>query len=222
MSVPRVDSIAVVPSWIRLPTAICLVILSLGCSGPRDLAARVPPPTGSAESAAHGRRILGRLKGDQPAQEERGRRRFQGRSTIGSAELREPTDVAFLRVLVRDLVASGFASAATLDQEDPDLILDVTLLRLYGSYTEGVETLPLVIPTSSVEARCQVLFQLRDGWGRTFLEKELNSEDRGVAAAVGGLSSAALNSLTRCIRDVMDELISELGRADLSKPTSAG
>ncbi len=196
--------------------------LSLGCSGPRDLAASVPPPSGSVESPGPGRRVLVRLKGDQRPLEERGRRRFQGRSTIGSAELREPTDVAFLRVLVRDLVTIGFASAATLDQEDPDLILDVTLLRLYGSYTEGVETLPLVIPTSSVEARCQVLFQLRDGWGRTFLEKELNSEDRGVAAAVGGLSSAALNSLTRCIRGVLDELIAELGHADLSKPTSAG
>jgi hypothetical protein len=183
-----------------------------GCSSPLDLAALVPPPAHREEAPVLDL-VLVRLTADQRPPIERGRRRFQGASTIGTDTLREPAEVALLRVVARDLVASGCAREASLTAAAPSHQLDIALQRLSASYTEGIETLPFLLPTSTIEAGIRAEVVLTDRSGRVFLRRTYAAEESRQAAALEGLSSAAAAALARSIRQALDAMLPEIAQS---------
>lgn len=189
-----------------------VLILTLpGCaSGPQDLVELTQRTSLRIAGEPLGR-IEVRLGSDRRPPHEHGIRRPPGRSSLGGNSLFEPADVAFLRVLARDLQDAGVASEAGLQVREPDYVVVLHLEHLAASYNEGVETLVVpVLPTSVIHARCEAQITLRDPVGRRFFDRVFAADQNATGALIDGLESAAAEALADALRSWIDQAIPAL------------
>ena len=144
---------------------------------------------------------------------DRGRSSYPGESSLDESDLLEPTDVVILRVLARDLVRAGVAREASITEDGQRYTLGLTLIRGGALFDQGVESLTMVIPTSSIEATCRYRVRLRDDVGRIYLEKEFAAKRETSSSLVGGTGSNAAEALANAIREAIDRTLPEVHRA---------
>lgn len=191
----------------RLVVALGAAVLLTGCaSDPHDLVALTPTPTYRASGEPLGPFQV-KLETDRRPPREHGVRKYPGRSYLGGNALVEPTGVSLLRVLARDLVLAGVAPEAGLAARDQGYVLGVTVDHLGASYNDGVETLVPVLPTSAIEARCEVRLVVRDLVGRVYLDQVFAAERNAVAAMLTGIQSTAATTLGEALRALSDQVL---------------
>jgi hypothetical protein len=154
--------------------------------------------------------MLVRLLSDSRPPEERGTRKFLGTSYVGGNTLIEPTDVSLIRILARDLVASGVSTGASWTDAGEPYTLDVAIKHLGAAFSEGPQTLTVVLPVSPVHARCAFGLRLRDRDGRLFLDEVFSSEVRRSGALLTGLEREAVKALSEAIRAAVDQALPRL------------
>ena len=196
-------------------TGLCLLLLLGACahqgSRPVDLVTLVELPARRPSGPSLGA-ILVRIHADTRPMEERGTSEYLGRSYVGDQDFSEPTDVGLLKVLARDLVAAGVASAAGLEDTGQPLTLDMEILHAGASFGSGLETL-ILLPTSEVQARCNLRLLLRDRAGRILLDAPFDSRLTSQASVIGGLRSSASRRLAEAIRETLDAALPVIATA---------
>lgn len=195
---------------------LAVILLCVGCAGcasaPQDLVALTPATTFRATGQALGPFQV-RLDTDRRPPQEHGTRKYPGRSYLGYNDLVEPTAVSLLRILARDLRASGVASIAGLERRDDGYVLEVHVVHLGASYNDGIETLVPVLPTSAIAARVAIRLRVRDRVGRLFLDATYTAERNTVAALLTGIQSTAAATLAESLRAVCDQALPEIHRS---------
>lgn len=200
------------PRMTKAAFAAAAACFLVACSSSRDLVESTAPSRFRAGAEPIGS-VLVRLKADMRPREERGVRQFVGTSYLGGNDLVEPTDVSLLRILARDIKRTGVAADASFQDDEQPYILDASILHLGASYSEGVESFTMVLPTSSIQAKCAVRLELRDRAGRVFLDEVFEREERRGGARLTGLERDAARALSAAIRGTVDDALPKLAAA---------
>ena len=185
-----------------------------GCQGPAgvDLARRCPPTEFRAVGAPLPP-IWVQLTSDRRPLAQSGREDILGRTYYAENTLLEPIEAALIRVLARDLAASGVTSSAGVRDAEQPLVVEVDLVDGAASYEQGPEALLLVLPVSGLEARCSLRLRLRDRLGRKFLDARYQARAEGSASWLGGPGEAAIALLAEVLRDVVDQTLPQIHQA---------
>ena len=188
--------------------AVCLILAACS-STPLQISesippteVRLPPPRLPA--------VQIKLGSDKRPIHEHGDRKYLGRSYLRASSLTEPTSVTLLRALVRDAVGSGLCREAGLAPEDQPYILAVDIEHLAASFGEGLENLTLILPTSAIEAVCEIRLRFLDRDGRLFLDGTYRGTAEGSGSLAGGLEEAAASRLGVAIRRAIDQALPEI------------
>lgn len=198
-------------SALRALLALVLIALAGGCSASSfDLVSEVEETEASSDAPTLDP-ILVKLRSDRRPLEQHGHRKYLGMSYLPASRMAEPTSVALLRVLVRDLVASGVARAASLLEKEQRYVLEVDIVNLYGAFGEGLENLTIILPTSGIEGLCTMRLRLRDRDGRRFLDQVFEGRAEGAASLLVGLEESATRRLAEAIRKAVDAALPVLG-----------
>lgn len=198
---------------ILLSVVVCAALLS-ACSGPQALVELTADT--DARSSHEPFTALGvKLRSDRRPPHEHGTRAYLGKSYLGGNSLEEPTSVSLLRILARDLVAAGIARKAEVGLEAPPYTLLVGINHLYAGFSEGIENLTLILPTSRIIAACDIQLVLQDEKGRTFLDRTYLGEASSNAAILSGLESSAARTLAVAIRQAIDQALPEIRQAEV-------
>ena len=186
-----------------------MILLLASCADQWDLLAETPRPAFTHDGEALGV-ILVELGSDKRPPLEHGASLYPGESWLTSDALLEPTDVALLRILARDLKNTGLASKASLRQTNPDYRVRVGILNLGAATDEGFSSIALVLPTTSVTARVRIHVALIDQSGRRFLSKEYSAESNAHTVPLAGSESLSVDLLAETFRAVLDQVLPEL------------
>ena len=198
--------------WIRCGLATAVVVFATSCGSSQFDIARATPATSWRSDRALGAVQLV-LKGDRRPLEERGLRAYVGGSWLGGRDLVEPLEIAFLRIIARDLTTSGLSHDARVAAEGQPLLLEMTLENLGCRYSEGLENLAFLLATSSLHAEVSILFRWRDHEGRVFFESEFHAARDAKASPASGLRERAVSLLSEAIRDAIDQMLPRLTRS---------
>lgn len=204
--------------------AIALLGALLGaCSSPIDLVARATDP-GSERDEALPRPDLGRLRlvlvTDRRSLTERGSRRPGGRSYLGTSRLSEPLEVAVLKVIGQHCLQRGWATEIVFQDDPRATRCEVRVATLHASWTEGLENLTVVLPTSRVLAEADLSIRITDPVGRTLATARATGEESGFASALGDPEEEAVEALARLIQRLTLQMLDE-SREALTPPRAS-
>ncbi len=186
-----------------------VVVVLSACSGPIDLLEETHLTRVRTEGAPL-ENIQLHLKADMRPHEERGVRKYVGVSYVGGNAFTEPTAVSLLRIFARDLVRAGVAERVSFSEEEPPFRIDLVIEHLAGSFSEGFQTLPIILPTSAIHGVCQLRIEFKDRDGRVFLAQSFFGEKRQVGALLTGLEDGAAGALADAIRATLDQILPAL------------
>ena len=152
-----------------------------------------------------------RLAADRRPLIQYGKRSYLGHSYLTQETLLEPLEVVVLRVLARDLATSGLGPSASIRGSGQPYTLSITLQEGTAHYSEGLENLTIILPTSSVVGVCEYRLVLKDQDGRRLVDEVFSAETETSASVAGGLQETAARTFLMALREANDQALRRIG-----------